>query len=149
MVDQHFKRRYDSATKHEEVSNKFGLWQLDDYGKEGTSENEAPTKRITKLLALSLPSDRNKVMQKRFLKSAISGTECALCAEKRAANRQPYYHYVDSPFSFIRAVEKRSENTKEQIQKTSLTWGRREMVSTLSSDNKQAPLYTHSRNPPP
>lgn len=111
-IDNLFTQRYDSTTKQEEVSDELTALKLEDFKNEKNDDKEALSKlvdRIAKLYQLSIPSDRNEAMQKRFLQRAVSGKDWALHADKQASTVQSYHGYVDSLFSAIRTVSRHNE----------------------------------------
>lgn len=78
QVVDFFNKQYDSETKQEEMSEELRSLRIKKFRKEGSSDEEALESLvdcITTLYPLSLPSDRNNLMQKRFLRQAVSETD--------------------------------------------------------------------------
>lgn len=105
VVDM-FSKRYGSVTKQDEISKKLSSLRIEDFRKEGGSNKEALgdlSDRIATLYPLSLPTDRNDMMQKIFLKRLL-GEQVGVFMQKKIQKKESYHGYLDSSFSAIRTI---------------------------------------------
>lgn len=73
-----FSQQQDSAIKKKEVSDELASLKFEDYTKNNDDDKDALTKIvniIAKLYPVSISSDRNKAIQIRFFKEAVSGSD--------------------------------------------------------------------------
>lgn len=93
---------HDSETKQEQVSDEPAALKIVEFQKDSKSKKEGLTKfvaRMDMLTPLALLSDRNDVMQERFLRSDVRGTECVSMQKHPEQNKSvtismwtPYFH---------------------------------------------------------
>lgn len=103
-------------TKQEEISDELASLKISDFRREGKNDKEAVTElidRVAALTLLALPSGRSDSMQKRLLRSAVSGTQWGLHAERSGSISESFHQYIDTLFASFRTLERMSEDKKQ------------------------------------
>lgn len=107
--------KFSSRKRQEEVSDELASPRIAQFREETKGEKKALEKvvdKISKLDALSLPSDQNEIVQKRLLKQAVSGTDYGIHGEN-AAKPSFYQTYFYSLFTAIQTMKSHRYNAQE------------------------------------